>query len=49
MGKVNRLEMENKLMRDRLKEVEAMAREAKKKGDTAMNKANEARRIAGKK
>ena len=48
LGRVARLENENKLLKDQLKEVEGMAKEAKRKGETAMNRADETKRIAQK-
>ena len=49
LGRVARLEKENQALREQLKEVESVAREAKRKGETALNRADEAKKLAAKK
>ena len=49
IGKVIKLEAEVVALKERLREVEALAREIKRKADTAMNRADEAKKLAAKK
>ena len=42
------MEAENKLLKEQLAAVEAMARDAKRKGETALNRADEAKKLAAK-
>ena len=48
LGRVAKLEAENKVLKEQMKTVEAMAKEAKRKGETAMNRADEAKRLVKK-
>jgi len=45
IGQVIKLESDNKQFGDRLKEAEAMARDRKRKGETTMNRVNEAKEM----
>ena len=49
VGKVEKLSKENEALRTRLTEVESLAREAKRKGETALNRADEAKKLCAKK
>ena len=48
LGRVAKLESENKSLREQLRDVEAMAKEAKRKGETALNRVDEVKRLAKK-
>ena len=48
VGKVEKLQNENALLQSKLKEVEVIAKEAKRKGETALNRADEAEKLCAK-
>ena len=49
VGKVAKLQSENAILRSKLTEVETIARDAKRKGETALNRADEAKKLCAKK
>ena len=49
IGRVIKLEAENMSLKSKIKEVETLAKEARKQSDLAMNRADEAKKAAAKK
>ena len=48
VGKVEKLQSQNAMLESRLTEVETIAKEAKRKGETALNRADEAKKLCTK-
>ena len=48
LGRVSRLEAEYRALKEQVRKIESVAKEAKRKGETALNRADEAKKLAAK-